>query len=49
MIWTGYKTRSFGSFRFNSFSWAVCIVWLVLVGSHSSELTINHRLFFLDL
>ena len=46
MIWTGYKTRSFGSFRFNSFCWAVCIVWLVLVGSHSSELTINHRLFY---
>ena len=32
MIWTGYKTRSFSSFRFNSFCWAVCIVWLVLVG-----------------
>ena len=40
MIWIGYKTRSFGSFRFNSFCWAVCIVWLVLVGSHSSELKI---------
>ena len=25
---------------------AVCVVWLVLVGSHSSELRINHRLFF---
>ena len=24
---------------------AVCVVWLVLVGSHSSELRINHRLF----
>ena len=24
---------------------AVCVVWFVLVGSHSSELRINHRLF----
>ena len=23
---------------------AVCVVWMVLVGSHSSELRINHRL-----
>ena len=23
---------------------AVCVVWLVLVGSHSSKLRINHRL-----
>ena len=43
MIWTGYKTRSFGLFRFNSFCWAV---WFILVGSHSSELRINNRLFF---
>ena len=25
---------------------AVCVVFVVLVGSHSSELRINHRLFF---
>ena len=25
---------------------AVCVVFVVLVGSHSSELIINHRLFF---
>ena len=25
---------------------AVCVVFVVLVGSHSSELSINHRLFF---
>ena len=46
MIWTGYKTRSFGSFRFNSFCWAVWVVWIIFVGSHSSELRINNRLFF---
>ena len=32
--------------QFNSFYWAVCVVGLVLVGSHSSELRIDHRLFF---
>ena len=31
--------------RFNSFCWAVWIVWFILVGSHSSELRIDHRLF----
>ena len=25
---------------------AVCVIFVVLVGSHSSELRINHRLFF---
>ena len=34
--------------RFNSFCWAVWVVWFISVGSHSSELRINHRLFFLD-
>ena len=46
MIWTGYKTRSLGSFRFNSFCWAVCVVWFVLVGSQSSEMRIDQSLFF---
>ena len=32
--------------RFNSFCWAVWVVWFILVGSHSSELRIDHRLFF---
>ena len=48
MIWTGSKTRSVGSFRLGLQENAVCVVWLVLVVSHSSELRINHRLFFLD-
>ena len=26
---------------------AVCVVFVVLVGSHSSELRINHRLFYI--
>ena len=30
--------------QFNSFCWAVWVVWFTLVGSHSSELRINHRL-----
>ena len=30
--------------RFNSFCWAVWVVWFILVGSHSSELRIDHRL-----
>ena len=45
MIWTGLEIRSFGSFRLGLQEKAVCIVWLVLVGSQSSELRINHRLF----
>ena len=32
--------------RFNSFCWAVWVVWFTLVGSHSSELRINQRLFY---
>ena len=33
--------------RFNSFCWAVWVGWFILVGSHSSELRIDHRLFCL--
>ena len=43
-IWTGSKTRSVGSFRLGLQEKAVCVVWLVLVVSHSSELRINHHL-----
>ena len=32
--------------RFNSFCWAVWVGWFILVDSHSSELRIDHRLFF---
>ena len=32
--------------RFNSFYWAVWVVWFILVVSHSSKLRIDHRLFF---
>ena len=38
MIWTGLKTRSFGLFRLGLQEKTVCVVWLVLVGSHSSEM-----------
>ena len=44
MIWTGSKTRSVGSFRLGLQEKAVCVVYMVLVGSHSSELRIDHRL-----
>ena len=46
MIWTGSKTKSVGSFRLGLQEKAVCVVWLVLVGSHSSELRIDQSLFF---
>ena len=32
--------------RFNSFCSAVWVVWFILVGSHSSELRIDHHFFF---
>ena len=46
MIWTGWKTRLIGSFRLGFSGKAVCVVRLVFVGSHSSELRIDHRLLF---
>ena len=30
--------------RFNSFCWAVWVVLLIFVGSHSSKMRIDHRL-----
>ena len=30
--------------RFNSFCWAVWVVWFILVGSHSSKTIFDHRL-----
>ena len=44
MGWTSWETRSFGSLGFaGTIVWVVCFV---LVGSHSSKLRIDHRLFF---
>ena len=45
MIWTAWETRSVGSFRLGLQEKAVWVVSMVLVGSHSSELRIDHRLF----
>ena len=42
MDWLENHISQFFQIRFSRN--AVCIVWLVLVGSHSSELRINHRL-----
>ena len=42
--WLEDKISRFFQIRFSGK--AVCVVLLVLVGSHSSELRINHRLFF---
>ena len=44
MDWLENQINRFFLIRFSGK--AVCVVWLVLVGSHSSELRINHRLFF---
>ena len=44
MDWLENQISRFFQIRFSGK--AVCVVWLVLVGSHSSELRINHRLFF---
>ena len=44
MDWLENQISRFFKIRFSGN--AVCVVWLVLVGSHSSELRINHRLFF---
>ena len=44
MDWLEDQISRFFHIRFSGK--AVCVVWLVLVGSHSSELRINHRLFF---
>ena len=44
MDWLANQISRFFQIRFSGK--AVCVVWLVLVGSHSSELRINHRLFF---
>ena len=43
MDWLENQMSRFFQIRFSGK--AVCVVWLVLVGSHSSELRINHRLF----
>ena len=43
MDWLENQISRFFQIRFSGK--AVCVVWLVLVGSHSSELRINHRLF----
>ena len=43
MDWLEDQISRFFQIRFSGK--AVCVVWLVLVGSHSSELRINHRLF----
>ena len=43
MIWTSWETRSVGSFRLG---FAGKAVWLVLAGSHTSELRIDRCLFF---
>ena len=42
MDWLENQISRFFQIRFSGN--AVCVVWLVLVGSHSSELRINHRL-----
>ena len=42
MDWLENQISRFFQIRFSVN--AVCVVWLVLVGSHSSELRINHRL-----
>ena len=44
MDWLEDQISRFFHIRFSGK--AVCVVWLVLVGSLSSELRINHRLFF---
>ena len=42
--WLGNQIIRFIQIRFSGK--AVCVVLVVLVGSHSSELRIDHRLFF---
>ena len=42
MDWLENQIIRFFQIRFSGK--AVCVVWLVLVGSHSFELRINHRL-----
>ena len=44
MNWLGNQIIRFIQVRFAGK--AVWVVWLLLVGSHSSELRIDHRLFF---
>ena len=44
MDWLEDQISRFFQIRFSGK--AVCVVWLVLVGSHSSELRINHCLYF---
>ena len=44
MDWLENQISRFFQIRFSRK--AVCVVFVVLVGSHSSELRINHRLFF---
>ena len=45
MVWTGWETRLVGSFRLGLQNRQFGVVWLVLVGSYSSELRIDYRLF----
>ena len=45
MDWLDNQIIQFIQIRFSGK--AVCVVFVVLVGSHSSELRIDHRLFFL--
>ena len=47
MDWLENQMSRFFQIRFSGK--AVCVVWFVLVGSHSSELRINHRLFCYNL
>ena len=44
MDWLDNQIIQFIQIRFSGK--AVCVVFIVLVGSHSSELRIDHRLFF---
>ena len=44
MSWFENQIIRFIQIRFSGK--AICVVFFVLVGSHSSELRINHRLFF---
>ena len=44
MDWFENQINRFIQIRFSGK--AVCVVFVVLVGSHSSKLRINHRLFF---
>ena len=46
MDWLDNQIIRFLQIRFSGK--AVCVVFVVLVGSHASKLRIDHRLFFLD-